>query len=294
MKDFKSHFRFNKRERSGVFFLLLIILLLQAGYVLFLHLPIPKPRSTFSADIGLQSKVDVLKEKALQGDSVKVYPFNPNFINDYKGYTLGMSVDEINRLHVFRKQNLYVNSSEEFQQVTLVSDSLLAIISSYFRFPEWTQNNNYKSVERNKNPKNSEKEQNTITIKDLNKATVEDLKSVHGIGDKLSQRIVKFRNRLGGFLVDEQLFDVYGLDSHVAKIALKSFRVIEKPDIKKININTASVEEMVQLVYLRKKVALHIVEYRNMNGGIGSLDELTKIEDFPSDKIDRIKLYLTL
>lgn len=253
-----------------------------------------KPRNIFSEDIGLQSKVDVLKEKALQEDSVKVYPFNPNFINDYKGYTLGMSVDEINRLHVFRKQNQYVNSPKEFQQLTLVSDSLLKIISPYFRFPEWTQNYNNKSVAGSKVAKNSKKEQNTITIKDLNKATAEDLKSVHGIGDRLSQRIVKFRNRLGGFLVDEQLFDVYGLDSHVAKIALKSFRVIEKPDIKKININTASVEEMVQLVYLRERIALRIVDYRNMNGGIGSLDELTKIEDFPSNKIDRIKLYLTL
>lgn len=294
MKDFKSHFRFNKRERSGVFFLLLIVLLLQVGYVLLSYLPIAKPKGVFSKDIVLQSKIDVLKKNALQKDSVKVYPFNPNFINDYKGYTLGMSVDEINRLHVFRKQNQYVNSPEEFQKVTLISDSLLAIISPYFRFPEWTQTTNRKSEVQSKVAKNSEYDQNSIGIKDLNKATSEDLKSVHGIGDKLSQRIVKFRNRLGGFLVDDQLFDVYGLDSQVAKIALNSFRVIEKPDIKKININTASVEEMVQLVYLRKRVALHIVEYRNMNGGIGSLDELTKIEDFPSDKIDRIKLYLTL
>ncbi len=294
MKDFKSHFRFNKRERSGIFFLLLIILLLQAGYVLFLYFPIAKTKSAFSEDREVQAKIDVLKEKALQKDSVKVYPFNPNFINDYKGYTLGMSVDEINRLHIFRKQNQYVNSSEEFQKVTLVSDSLLAMISPYFKFPEWTQKTNRKSEVGNKIAKNSEYDQNSIGIKDLNKATSEDLKSVHGIGDKLSQRILKFRNRLGGFLVDDQLYDVYGLEPHVVKIALKSFKVIEKPDIKKININMASVEEMVQLVYLRKKVARRIVEYRNINGGIGSFDELTKIEDFPSDKIDRIKLYLTL
>lgn len=274
--------------------MLFTILLFQIGYVLFSTIPVAKPKGVFTEDTQLQARIDVLKEKALQEDSVKVYPFNPNFINYYKGYTLGMSTDEIDRLHIFRKKNQYVNSPEEFQKITLVSDSLLAIISPYFRFPEWTQNNNYKSVVGSKFANNSKRKQKTIKIKDLNKATAEDLKSVHGIGDKLSERIVKFRNRLGGFLVDEQLFDVYGLDSNVVKIALKSFRIIEKPDIKKININTASVEEMVQLVYLRKKVALHIVEYRNMNGGIGSLDELTKIEDFPSDKIDRIKLYLTL
>jgi DNA uptake protein ComE-like DNA-binding protein len=262
--------------------------------VVFSYFPIAKPKSAFSEDAGVQAKMDILKEKALQKDSVKVYHFNPNFINDYKGYTLGMSIDEINRLHAFRKQNQYVNSPEEFQKVTLVSDSLLAIISPYFRFPEWTQKTKRKSEVGNKVAKNSEYDQNSIVIKDLNKATSEDLKSVHGIGDKLSQRILKFRNRLGGFLVDDQLYDVYGLEPHVVKIALKSFRVIEKPDIKKININMASLEEMVQLVYLRKSVAQRIVEYRNINGGISSFDELTEIEDFPSDKIDRIKLYLTL
>lgn len=47
-------------------------------------------------------------------------------------------------------------------------------------------------------------------ILDINAATAEDFKTINGIGEKLSARIVKFRDRLGGFLTSEQLYDVYG------------------------------------------------------------------------------------
>ncbi len=200
MKNFKSHFKFNKQERSGIFFLLLIIVVIQVGYFVFRSLPMEKSANSFSADMQMQAKIDVLKENVLRKDSAKIYPFNPNFITDYKGYTLGMSAEEIDRLHAFRAIDKYVNTPEEFQKVTQVSDSLLGIISPYFKFPEWTKNRKPYSAKNNQKPKSIKK---AFEIKDLNIATAEDLKAINGIGEKLSARIIKFRDRLGGFLVDE-------------------------------------------------------------------------------------------
>lgn len=60
-----------------------------------------------------------------------------------------MSTQEIDRLLAFRKENKYVNSAEEFQQVTKVSDSLLKIISPFFKFPDWIQKkNNFKAEKK--------------------------------------------------------------------------------------------------------------------------------------------------
>jgi hypothetical protein len=54
-----------------------------------------------------QNEIDSLKlNRATKKDTI--YPFNPNFITDYKGYKLGMSVQEIDRLHQYRAQNKYV------------------------------------------------------------------------------------------------------------------------------------------------------------------------------------------
>ncbi len=287
--SFKSHFKFNKQERSGIFFLLLVIVVLQVCLLVYKSYPAQGNSKYFKIDSLQQATVTRLKREALVKDSVKWYPFNPNFISDYKGYTLGMSPAEIDRLHAFRKTGSYVNSAEEFQAVTEVSDSLLRTVAPYFKFPDWTEKRGTKVA--NAKAKN---QQVVAQVVDLNLATEEELQTIKGIGATLSARIVKFRDRLGGFMVADQLYDVYGLEPQVVKRALQRFKVMEKPLIEKININTASVEELQKLIYLQKKVAIGIVNYRNNNKSITSFEELSKIENFPSDKLDRIVLYLSL
>lgn len=269
---------------------------MQVGYFLWKSFSTYGKEDGLQVDSEMQAQIDVLKEKALRKDSIKIFPFNPNFISDYKGYTLGMSVKEIDRLHKFRETNKYVNSPEEFQKVTLVSDSLLKAISSYFKFPEWTQKENEQLAAGARPNSRAHKsvDQKNFLIRDLNSASEEDLKSINGIGEKLSARIIKFRNRLGGFLVDEQLSHVYGLESEVVDRTLKKFKVVEKPKIIKININTASRSELAELVYINYDLAYNIIAYRDTNGDIKAFNELTIIEGFPMEKLDIIQLYLSL
>ena len=130
--------------------------------------------------------------------------------------------------------------------------------------------------------------------KDLNSASAEDLMEVYGIGETLSERIVKFRDRLGGFLVNDQLYDVYGLKPEVAEKALLKFQVMEVPSLNKININKVGIEELSQLIYINRSLASNIIEYRDENGSFASFQELSYIDKFPTEKLDRIALYLSL
>nr|WP_299175455.1 helix-hairpin-helix domain-containing protein [uncultured Allomuricauda sp.] len=286
MNNFKSHFKFNKQERSGIFFLLVLIIILQGVFFYIKTKPFQK-ETLFIANVAEQSQLDSLRLLALQKDSIKIFPFNPNYISDYKGYSLGMSVDELDRLFAFRKTGSYINSVEEFQKVTQISDSLLAVISTSFKFPEWTKRKKVKTYP-------TVKSKNAIEAKDLNLATAEELKSIYGIGETLSNRIIKFRDRLGGFLINEQLNDVYGLEPEVVQRTLEKFVVLSPPSIEKININLATAEEISRLIYINRKVANEIVTLRNEKGNIESFEELFNINGFPINKIDRIKLYLTL
>jgi DNA uptake protein ComE-like DNA-binding protein len=292
MKNLKSHFKFNKQERSGIFFLLFFLVAVQLGYFIY-DAKKSNDVDLMVVDVAMQKKIDSLKIASAKVDLVKVFPFNPNFISDFKGYTLGMSVDEIDRLHDFRAEDKFVNSVEEFQKVTLVSNSLLNLISPSFKFPEWTKKSASKSSRIKQDIIEKLKEKSVEWI-DLNTATAAELQCINGVGEKLSARIIKFRDRLGGFLVDEQLYGVYFLEREVANRVLKQFKVIDKPQIVKINVNTATVAELSQLIYLQKDVARRIVDYRNLNGGINSLNELINIEGFPSERIERIGLYLFL
>lgn len=283
----KSHFVFSKSERNGIFLLVTIILVLQLAYWL---IPFPKdvaPKDTPEL-VRFQQKVDSLKQLKIKENTPKQYPFNPNFITDYKGYTLGMSTQEIDRLLAYRKQNKWVNSKKDFQDVTKVSDSLLNTFSHLFKFPDFITNPKKKKVFA-KDRKLSYKDKI-----DLNKATALQLQEVYGIGPYYSEKIIAYRTKLNGFSDNFQLKDVYGLEPNVINNILKKFTVKTPVNIKKININTAKVTDLSELPNLNYEIARQIIKYRELNGKFNDINQLKSIAEFPIEKFDRIQLYLTL
>lgn len=297
MKNLKSHFAFNRSQRNGIFLLLTVILglLLVLFFYPFQHEITRVTKEEKESILVFQNKIDSLKKEEKAENKPKIYPFNPNFITDYKGYTLGMSIEEIDRLHQFRKEDQWVNSIEDFQRVTKISDSLLAKISPYFKFPEWvthpkTSSYSYENYKR----KEDTNELPFRLKKDLNTATAEELMEIRGIGEKLSHRIIRYRTQIGGFVNDLQLKDIYGLDDEVTQRLTNKFTVKDTTAVKKININTADLAELSEIVYFDYELARDIVEYRTLHEGISSFEELAKIDGFPAYQIERIQLYLTL
>ncbi|MEH6535458.1 MAG: helix-hairpin-helix domain-containing protein [Psychroserpens sp.] len=291
MKHIKSHFTFTKQQRSGIFLLLILILIVQCAYY-FIDFSSEKFESDTLLVAKFRAEVDSLKQIKSKENQLKIYPFNPNFITDYKGYTLGMSNEEIDRLHVFRKTNKWVNSAEEFQIVTQVSDSLLTGISPYFKFPDWVTNPKPRSTYNSGYSANS-KPKTFAQKQDLNTASAAQLKRVYGIGEKLSERIVNYRTKSDGFVADVQLQEVYGLSLEVIQRVLNEFTVKTAKLITKININKATLNQLVTIKYIDYEIAQNIIEQRTLREGFKSLDELTKVKGFPVKRSEIIKLYLT-
>ncbi|MDT8415494.1 MAG: helix-hairpin-helix domain-containing protein [Flavobacteriaceae bacterium] len=284
--------KLNLSQRSGLVFLLVILGSVQA-FIWFKNDAHEVKDVALSKDLQLiQWQIDSLKAASPKRDTI--YPFNPNYLTDYKGYQLGMSLEEIDRLMAFRKTGKFVNSVTDFQQVTAVSDSLLDAISPYFKFPDWvvaaqkkTDKDRFSNTYETKANLNAE-----VSKVDLNTATAEDLKTIYGIGEKLSVRIVEFREKLGGFAADFQLYDVYGLDTATVEKALKKFTVLTPVAIEKLDVNTATYDQLKQIPYLNSWLARKIITFRQNHGPIEDLQELTKIQDFPTNRLSSIALYL--
>ena len=292
MKIFKSHFWYTKNQRNGILLLLIIIIFLQ----LILHfknfdsqqlVDLSQPKIT-----SYNKQLDSLKKKSSKKKKFKIYPFNPNYISDYKGYQLGLNVDQIDRLLAHREQRLYVNSAKEFQTITKISDSLLQKISPFFKFPEWVQKKNNNKNNQQRYIPNSRINVSEITTVDINKATLKDFTAIEGVDEYISERIIKYRSKLQGFSFKEQLFEVWGLDEQMANKILSTFSIKNKPIIKKVNINTASFKEVLSNPYIDYELCIQIFDYKDEVAELQSISEIKNIEGFPIKKYNRIVLYL--
>ncbi|NLP57550.1 ComEA family DNA-binding protein [Lutibacter sp. B1] len=287
MNVFKSHFRYNKSQRSGILFLVIIIVSLQLFFFLSDFSSKETTTLTNSDFEAFNSEIDSLNSVELENTKLKIYSFNPNYITDFKGYQLGMSVEEIDRLHKFRKEGKFINSIKQFQDVTQVSDSLINNISPYFKFPDWVnlKKDNLKSKEQVYSKK-------VIAKQDINTATNQDFEKIKGVGEKLANRIVNYRTKLQGFSENNQIFEVWYLDKEVANRILEVYEVKNLPIIQKININQATFKQVLAIPYIDYELTKRIFNYKNEVIEIQTIEELKKIDGFPLEKFNRIALYL--
>lgn len=131
-----------------------------------------------------------------------------------------------------------------------------------------------------------------VSAFDINTADTTQLIRLKGIGTKLSLRIIKFRDALGGFHSASQFQEIFGLDS-LAQSELNKYAKVQSP-IRKININTATIEQLSSHSYLRnKKITSVIINYRDQHGPYAGIEDLKKVKVLDDVMIAKIAPYLT-
>ena len=131
----------------------------------------------------------------------------------------------------------------------------------------------------------------TIQPIDINLADTSAFINLPGIGSKLSNRIIAFREKLGGFYSIEQVGETYLLpDSTFQKI--KPRLVLNNMRVRQININNASIDEMKIHPYIRYNLANAIFQYRQQHGNFNSVEDIKKIMLVTDAVFEKISPYL--
>ena len=157
---------------------------------------------------------------------------------------------------------------------------------------EFKPASDYNKYSETEKPKIYEKPKYIIARVDVNNADTSAFIALPGIGSKLAARIIAFREKLGGFYKAEQVAETYGLpDSTFQKIKTKL--VISNSNVKKLNINTASVDELKAHPYLRYNIANAIVQYRTQHGSFSSVSDIKNIMMITEDVYNKAAPYLT-
>lgn len=131
------------------------------------------------------------------------------------------------------------------------------------------------------------------SVVDINLADTTALIALPGIGSKLAVRIINFRDKLGGFYSVSQVAETFGLpDSTFQKV--KQNLKLGTSSIRKININTATVDELKAHPYLRWAIANPIVAYRKEHGPFLKIDDIKKVMIVTDEVYNKIIPYLTI
>jgi len=248
------------------------------------------------------------REDEAPAPQARLFPFNPNTVSTEQWQQLGLPRWLAERIGKYRAKGGKFRKKEDLKRIYDFPEETYTRLEPYIRLDEPVvgraggeplDNPPVASVPTNPsaptkppNPAASEAKPaaKTLFTFDLNTADTTELKRVYGIGSKLSARIVKTRNDLGGFHSLGQVREVWGLDSVVVDELFKH-ATLRNPQLRKLNVNTTPFEQM-RHPYLKFHMARAIVAYRQQHGPFSAPEDLLKVKVIDAKTVEKLTPYL--
>jgi len=290
MNTLKNYFDLTKGERNAAFFLLFVILLFT---ILPLFNQAPKCEKTDFSDLLLLAKLDsiektqVNKYRSFDISEIKSFPFDPNSASINTLIELGLNKFIAERIDRFRRAGGRFKFKSDLFKVYGIDSSLVIKQWSCIKLPE---KSHYSKAKENHYLQNY-KTQKQAEIIELNSADTTQLISLPMIGSKLANRIILYRNKLGGFHSPEQLMEVYGLKPETFEIIKPRIKV-NSGLIEKIDINKCTNEQLNKHPYFGFKISTQLINYREQHGPYTSLSDLKNVVSLSQESIEKIKFYI--
>jgi competence protein ComEA len=290
----RSFFGFSRTETNGFLILLplcFIIIFIEPIYQFWFT---SQPQDS-SKDVALLDSIVSNWKFPSPTDSTTVkpgakrFPFDPNSASREALIELGFEEKIVNRIVNFRSKGGKFKIKSDLKKIYGIDTLLTIELYPFNKLPEAI-----KQVDKQRSTPASKPTSVTPEIVDINVADTSALIRLKGIGAKLALRIVKYRDRLGGFVSSNQFHEIYGLDS-LAISELKTKTIIINDFIpRQININTATEKQLTSLPYITFTLAKAIVAYRFQHKNFNAIDDLKNIAILDEARFQKIKPYLTV
>ena len=313
-----DYFTFTRRERIGILVVLVLILILIVTPSIFFRgevTQLDKPDSTWIAAIKkLETTVnntensghadnetnayqyDPYKSSQINKPAGELFHFDPNTLSKEGWQNLGLRDKTIITIENYRKKGGQFRKSEDLQRIYGLGKNEYERLAPFIKIEE-TSKGKTAEAKLERNPRTESQAlvkplYRPLSV-DINSADTSAFISLPGIGSKLAARIVTFRDKLGGFYSIEQVGETFGLpDSTFQKI--KANLALKNNAVKKININTATTDELKSHPYLKWNIANTVVAYRNEHGAFSTIEDIKKIMIITDDVYKKVAPYLEI
>lgn len=164
----------------------------------------------------------------------------------------------------------------------------------YNRYPnEATNENSSDRANRyDKNVKSGALKFNKRTPLDINEADSIEFEKLPAIGEKLSSRMVRYRERLGGFISIFQIKEVYGISDSAFNLISPLLMIDKDFKPRQIDINTVEYAALRSHPYVTHDFAKLVLTYRKVNGVYKDKLDLEKVEELDKKTIQKLLPYL--
>ncbi len=295
----RNHLGFSRSEANGLLLLLPIMLLsifLLQWYNQYLressfqaidYEALEKWKNEVKASIEIKEAIEPIS----QPTSIQKFRFNPNKVSHEEIVSLGFSKAVASNWSKYLKAGAEFQKKEDLLKIYGIDKNKVTDLWSYIDLPI-PSNNSSREIEAEKEESQVALMANPIAKIDLNMANAEELKRVYGIGEVLSIRIIKFRDKLGGFHSLEQLNEIYGLKADAIANISEKFTV-SRPH-KFLRVNSDSIKTLANHPYLNYNHARAIVNYRSSNGQFADLNGLSAIKILNDSLLIKIAPYVKI
>lgn len=226
------------------------------------------------------------------GKRVERFAFDPNTADSTQFLRLGLRPWQVRNIYKYRARGGVYRKKEDFARLYGLDTKTYKELEPYIQIssdyhPASTLIADRQEQHGHDSVTEFPKKLNVGETVPLNDADTTLLQRIPGIGSYWSQRIVSYRKQLGGFHSKEQLKDLNGFPADAL-----SYMHVDDVSLEKINVNTATLQQLSRHPYINFHRARAIIDFRRLRGKISSLDELKMSKDFTPEIIERLEPYV--
>ena len=229
----------------------------------------------------------------VDGQKAELFPFDPNTADSTQLLRLGLRPWQVRNIYNYRAKGGIYHKPSDFARLYGLTRKQYLAMEPYIRISD-----DYRPASEmfEKHDEMARNERDTVMYPhkiqtferiSLNAADTGVLKKVPNIGSYFARQIVNYRNRLGGFYSLQQLLEIEDFPEESLK-----YMSIPDGDIKKINLNQLTLNQLKRHPYINFYMAREIVDYRRLKGPLHSLNDLRLLKDFSADVIKRLEPYV--
>lgn len=224
----------------------------------------------------------------------RLAPFDPNQLNEAGWVDLGIPPRTARTIRNYLEKGGRFNRPEDLGKIWGLKDSDLDRLLPYMEIHSANDQRGYKPAgDRPKETRSAPKTPNRGSI-DINRSDSAAWESLPGIGPVFARRIVRYRDRLGGFVHAEQIAETYQLPDSVFERIRPFLKSADTNPVRTLSLNTISIDSLGRHPYCNFSMARILIRYREQHGPFRSLEDLLDIQRVDSAWWLRIRPYLRL